>query len=191
MSTANGQEYLSELKTKALEAQLKGSLKDAEALWIMLFRSTHHTRGEHDAELPKILLQAADTAMQRRDYAGSCEYAERALRLLDEIGDTQNGRIDRKTKLRALNLQASAYRLLGRWSDAELTLQIVLMEAEFSLGEGHPEVAAAWSELALVYVELNQPAEAERVRVRAMEASSRAQATTGSWPTYCAFTPGN
>jgi hypothetical protein len=117
------------------------------------------------------------------------EYADRALQALDEIADAGNGTTDRETRLRALNLFAASSRIQGRLEDAELTLQIAVMEAEFSLGEDHPEVAAAWAELALVYVAMNQPAEADRVWLKAVEASARAKITGMNWPVYCAYSP--
>jgi tetratricopeptide (TPR) repeat protein len=184
------QDCLTELKTRALEAQLGGRLQDAEALWGTLYRSTEEAHGPDHAELPKILLQAAEVAMQRRNHAVTCDYADRALRLLDEIADANNRPSDRATRLHALNLYAAACRLSGRLQDAELSLQIALMEAEYSLGHQHPEVAAAWGELAAVYRAMNQPAEAERIWNRAIEASEEARLSkTTTWPAYCAFSP--
>jgi tetratricopeptide (TPR) repeat protein len=189
-STDIMQDCLAELKTRALEAQLGGRLQDAEALWGTLYRSTEEAHGIQYSELPKILLQAAEVAMQRRNYAVTCDYADRALRLLDEIADANNRPAERATRLHALNLYAAACRMSGRLQDAELSLQIALMEAEYSLGHQHPEVAAAWSELAAVYRAMNQPAEADRVSSRAIEASEGARLSkTTTWPVYCAFTP--
>jgi tetratricopeptide (TPR) repeat protein len=188
MHTAILTDCLTEIRTRALERQLAGHLEDAEALWTILYRSTEQARGELDGELPRILIQAADTAMQRRNYAAAGDYSERALRLLDRIADA-GGPVDRETRIRAINVHAASCRLTGRWQQAEQALQMALMEFEFSLGEDHPEVAAAWSELAMVYVAMNQHASAERAWTRAMEVSARSQVARMSWPVYCAYNP--
>jgi tetratricopeptide (TPR) repeat protein len=142
-----------------------------------------------DEELPRILLRAAETAMQRRNYSSAGDYADRALRLMDRIADSGGVPADRVTRVRALNLLAASCRLMGRWLEAEQTLQMALMEVEFSLGEEHPEVAAAWNELAQVYSAMNQPAAANRAWQRAMEVSARAQITGMTWPVVCAYSP--
>jgi tetratricopeptide (TPR) repeat protein len=189
LMTNTVQECLSELKYRALVAQMEGRLADAESLWGVLFRSTRDAAGPLDPELPRILLLTAETAMQRRNWAAACEYADRALHLLDAIADHGRAPVDREARLKGLSLYATACRLQDRLQDAELTLQIALMEAEQSLGEDHADVAAAWRELALVYIAMNQPEEADRVWKRAMEAAARAQITGQDWPAYCAVNP--
>jgi tetratricopeptide (TPR) repeat protein len=184
MNTGILHDCLIDIRNRALERQFAGRLSEAEALWIILFRSTEHVCGQLDSRLPGILIQAADTAMQRHKYAAANDYAERALILLDRIAEAERAPVDRETRLRALNLRAACCRLLGRWREAEQALQIALMESEFTLGEDHPEVAAAWSELALVYVAMNQPTAADRAWHRAIEVSTRAQITRMIWPAY-------
>jgi hypothetical protein len=125
--------------------------------------------GRLDGGLTALLLRAADISYAHRHYATCCDYADRALQLLDDIADATNTGVDREARLRAMTLFAAASRMLGRLQDAELTIQIALMEAESALGEEHPLVVAARAELDLIYAAINHPRHSDRGWKRAAD----------------------
>jgi hypothetical protein len=108
------------------------------------------------------LLRAAGAAFQRRDYIAAGGRAGRALHLLQRVADAARMPVDRQARLRALVMRAACCRLLGRLHEAGQTLRLALLESEFCLGRDHPDLAAAWSELALVYAAMNESAARRR-----------------------------
>ncbi len=140
-----------ELFNQAMELRAQGDLENAETFCTQAIAIFQNIDGENSPDAANLLNVLAAIRDERGDYEGAIDAAQRAVAILDALGDDFSGEDAAYLRLEAWNRLGNVHRHLAHYAQAEIILKRALAFAIETFGEASDEASNARNNLGILY----------------------------------------
>lgn len=140
-----------EIFNQALEARAQGDLERAESLCAQAIVFFQNVEGENSPDAANLLNVLASIREERSDYEGAIEAAQRAVNILDALGEDFSGDDAAHVRIEAWSRLGNVQRHLAHYAQAEAILKRALALAIEAFGEASDEASNARNNLGILY----------------------------------------
>lgn len=140
-----------ELFNQAMQSRAQGDLERAEELCAQSIEIFQNAEGENSPDAANLLNVLASMRDERGDYEGALEAAQRAINILDALGENFSGEDAARIRIEALSRLGNVQRHLARYPEAEIILKRALALAIAEFGEASDEASNARNNLGILY----------------------------------------
>lgn len=140
-----------EIFEQALLARREGDLARAQSLCTRAIEIFQTAGGENSPDTANLLNMLAAIRNERGDYAGAIDAAQRAVNILDTLGDAFSGADAAMLRLEALGRLGDVERHLAQYALAETHLKRALDFAVETFGEASDPASRARNDLGILY----------------------------------------
>lgn len=148
----------------------QGQLEPASADTKKALSLAEQVFGSHHLKFARVLNNAGQIEMMRRDHAATLRYQQQALAIREE-----NLGPEHPVVASSLNNVGSTLKSLGRFDEALVTLQRALLIHERAVGVDHPDSASILRNTAEVLIRLGRYDEAQQALARAQKGLTATQ----------------
>ncbi len=140
-----------ELFNQALESRAQGDLERAQELCVQAIVFIQNADGENSPDAANLLNVLASIRDERGDYEGAIEAAQRAVKIVDALGDDFSGDDAAHVRIEAWSRLGNLQRHLARYPEAEIILKRALALAIAEFGEASDKASNARNNLGILY----------------------------------------
>lgn len=140
-----------EVFNQAIESRAQGDLERAENLGAQAVEIFQDTEGVNSPDAANLLNVLASIRDERGDYDSALEAAQRAVNILDALGENFSGDDAAHVRLEAWSRLGNLQRHLARYPEAEIILKRALTFAVETFGEASDEASNARNNLGILY----------------------------------------